>query len=155
MTRFWTQRFAYTACVTVGVVIGLGLYTFNFAEGLSYFSNDPKACVNCHVMRDHYDGWQKASHHTAATCNDCHVPHDLVGKYQVKAENGFWHSYYFTFQNFKEPIRITERNTRVLQQNCIDCHRELVSEIVDRGSAADISNNCLRCHASVGHGPPR
>ena len=67
------------ACV--GFVLGMGAFTFNYAEGTSYLSNDPAACVNCHIMRDQYDGWRKSTHHAAATCNDCHVPHDLVGKY--------------------------------------------------------------------------
>ena len=80
-------------------------------EGFSYLSNDPKACVNCHIMRDHYDGWQKASHHAVATCNDCHTPHDsLSPSTSSKAENGFWHSKGFTLQDFHEPIRIRPRN---------------------------------------------
>jgi cytochrome c nitrite reductase small subunit len=139
----------------VGVVLGLGGYTFVYAEGLSYFSPDPKACVNCHIMRDQYDGWQKASHHIAATCNDCHIPHDFVGKYTVKARNGFWHSYYFTFQNFHEPIQISAGNAAVLQENCITCHASLTYDIRTLGSAGEPSNNCVRCHASVGHGSPR
>jgi cytochrome c nitrite reductase small subunit len=136
-----------------GVILGLGAYTFRYAEGLSYFSNDPKACVNCHIMREHYDGWQKASHHTVAVCNDCHVPHDFARKYLAKAEHGFWHSKGFTLQDFPEPIRIKARSAAHVQENCIKCHAGVVHEIVDRGSAADVSNNCLRCHASVGHGP--
>ena len=36
----------------------------------------------------------KSSHHSAATCNDCHTPHNLFGKCAVKANNGFWHSSY-------------------------------------------------------------
>src|SRR5262245_34154410 len=87
-------------CALVGVVIGLGGYTFHYAEGSSYFSTDPTACVNCHVMREQYDGWRKSSHHAFATCNDCHTPHALVPKYMVKAENGFWHSTAFTLQNY-------------------------------------------------------
>jgi hypothetical protein len=35
-----------------GGVFGLGGYTFVYAEGGSYFSDDPRACVNCHVMRE-------------------------------------------------------------------------------------------------------
>ena len=142
-------------CVLFGVIVGLGSYTFVYAEGGSYFSNDPKACVNCHVMRDAYDGWQKASHHAVAVCNDCHVPHAVVPKLLAKAENGFWHSKGFTLQDFPEPIRIKPRNARILQANCIGCHQETVSEIVAHGSAGDADNNCVRCHAAVGHGPPR
>jgi cytochrome c nitrite reductase small subunit len=138
-----------------GGLLGLGGYTFHYAEGDSYFSDDPKACVNCHVMRDPYDGWQKAGHHAVAVCIDCHLPHNLAGKYLAKAENGFWHSKGFTLQDFHEPIRIKPRNARILQQNCLECHADLVHDIVALGSAGDESNNCLRCHAAVGHGPLR
>jgi len=143
------------ACVLLGAVFGLGVFTFSYAEGGSYFSNDPKSCVNCHIMREPYDAWQKASHHTAAKCNDCHVPHDFVGKYFAKAENGFWHSKGFTLQDFPQPIRIKPKNAAIVQQNCIECHRERVGDITHLGSAGESSNNCLRCHGSVGHGPQR
>jgi hypothetical protein len=53
---------------TVGVALGIGGFTFRYAEGLSYLSADPRACVNCHIMRPEYDAWQKASHHTTAVC---------------------------------------------------------------------------------------
>src|SRR5262245_14163155 len=106
----------------VGVTLGLGGFTFWYGEGLSYFSSDPKGCANCHVMNDHYDSWQKASHHTVATCNDCHVPHDFVGKWVSKGVNGFWHSKGFTLMDFHDPIRIKPHNAAVLQANCIGCH---------------------------------
>jgi cytochrome c nitrite reductase small subunit len=150
-------------CAVVGVMIGTSAYTYSYGEGFSYLSNYPKSCVNCHIMRDHYDGWAKASHHAVATCNDCHTPHDLIGKYTVKAENGFWHSKAFTLQDFRDPLIIRPRNSRVLQGSCVYCHQDLVADIlgnylgsegksprVDGGAA-----NCVRCHASVGHGPAR
>jgi cytochrome c nitrite reductase small subunit len=141
------------ACALLGVPIGLGLFTFTYAEGGSYLSNDPKACVNCHIMRDEYDAWQKASHHIAATCNDCHIPQEFVGKYAEKGRNGFWHSFYFTLQNFHEPIQISDRNSRILRANCLECHRELMSEISGHlGSFGESSLDCLRCHAASGHG---
>ena len=139
----------------VGTVFGLGLYTFWYAQGASYFSSDPRACMNCHIMREHHDSWQRSSHHAHATCNDCHVPHDVVGKYLSKAENGFWHSKGFTLQDFHEPIRIKPKNARILQDNCLGCHQELVGDIVLHGGFADGSNHCVRCHVAVGHGPPR
>src|SRR5437588_1947151 len=114
---------ALVLCLLLGVGLGVGAYTFHYAEGASYFSDNPKACVNCHVMRDVYDGWQKSSHHAAATCNDCHVPHDFLGKWLTKASNGYHHSVAFTLQNFPEPIRIKRANARVLQDNCVACHR--------------------------------
>ena len=60
-----------------------------YAEGASYFSTNPQSCANCHIMREQYDSWQKASHHANAKCIDCHLPHDFVGKYVAKAENGY------------------------------------------------------------------
>jgi cytochrome c nitrite reductase small subunit len=156
----WMQRSGLSAwilflCVAIGAVFGMGLYTFWYAQGLSYFSSDPQACVNCHVMREHFDGWQKASHHAHAKCIDCHLPHDFVGKYIAKAENGFWHSKGFTLQDFHEPIRIKEKNSQILQFNCIHCHQELVGDLIHHGAFDDGSNHCVRCHISVGHGPTR
>src|SRR5947209_7159992 len=121
-------------CVLLGIVLGAGAFTVHYAEGLSYLSNDPKACVNCHIMRDQYDGWQKASHHAVATCNDCHVPHALIPKYLVKAENGFWHSKGFTLQDFPEPIRIRPVSSNILQTNCVYCHHDLVDNILGHDS---------------------
>jgi cytochrome c nitrite reductase small subunit len=106
-------------------------------------------------MRESYDGWQHASHHAHAKCVDCHLPHDFVGKYAAKAENGFWHSKGFTLQDFPEPIRIKPKNSHILQTNCIGCHGEMVSELRTHGAFEDGSNHCVRCHAAVGHGPPR
>lgn len=152
-TRSRDLRIAVLA-VLVGLLVGAGGYTFVYARGYSYLSDDPEACVNCHIMRPQYDGWRKATHHAAATCNDCHVPADFVGRWTTKGKNGFWHSYYFTFQNFHEPIAITEGNRGVLNANCVRCHESLVSEIappVHRGGPDAVS--CVRCHGGVGHEP--
>jgi len=140
---------------SVGVGAGLGTYTFHYAEGLSYFSNDPKACVNCHIMREQYDGWLKSPHHAVATCNDCHTPHDFIGKYLSKAENGYWHSKGFTLQDFHEPIMIRRKNTVVLQRNCVACHQQIVSDINHHAGHSREMLDCMHCHREVGHGPVR
>jgi cytochrome c nitrite reductase small subunit len=144
------------AAVLAGVVLGLGGYTFYYGQGFSYLSDDPKACVNCHIMRDHHDGWSKASHHAFTVCNDCHTPHNLVGKYVTKAENGFWHSYAFTLQNFHDPLIIRPRNARILQRACVDCHGDVADTVLGHGASDDgEAASCVRCHASVGHGPAK
>jgi len=134
----------------VGGIIGLGVLTFSYAEGVSYFSDDPSACVNCHVMRDVFDGWNKSSHKSVATCNDCHTPHTPVAKYAIKAINGWNHSVAFTTGNFPEPIRINQRNRVVAQNNCLYCHADLVAQISHRERAEP--TDCLNCHVGVGHG---
>lgn len=144
--------------VAAGVFAGVGLYTSDYAEATSYLSSDPKACVNCHVMRDEYDAWLKGPHHNQ-TCNDCHVPQDVVGKYLVKAEHGYRHSKGFTLQDFHEPIRITLGSLEVVQANCVRCHEGLVGGIGSahaRGAeVAETGTGCVHCHAGVGHGPMR
>ena len=134
----------------------LGGFTFLYARGGSYLSNDPKACVNCHVMRDMYDSWQKGSHHALATCNDCHLPHDFVGKYIAKMENGYNHGTRFTMQDFHEPIMIHQKNKKIVQANCVSCHQTLIAESVGakRGTHVDHdrSTDCTRCHQQTGHG---
>ncbi|MFP5380550.1 MAG: cytochrome c nitrite reductase small subunit, partial [Vicinamibacteria bacterium] len=115
--------------VAIGLVFGLAGYTFVYARGASYLTNDPAACANCHVMREQYDGWQRSSHRSVAVCNDCHAPHDVIGKYSTKARNGFWHSFYFTTGTFHEPIRITSRNAAVTEGACRTCHADIVSAI--------------------------
>ena len=150
--RFWLGL-ALTG--TIGLFLGLGTYTFTFAHGLSYFSNDPKACMNCHVMREHFDGWQKSPHHAVATCNDCHTPHDFIRKYLTKAENGYWHSKGFTLQDFHEPIMIRSKNVAVLQENCVGCHQQIVDGINTHPGDPQKMLDCLHCHRDVGHGPVR
>jgi len=137
----------------VGGALGTGAYTVRYAEGFSYLSSDPKACVNCHIMREQYDGWQHGSHHAVATCNDCHTPHEPIAKYLIKAENGFWHSKGFTLQDFPEPIRTRPVSVRVLNGACLHCHQELVGDILGHEAAAE--RGCVHGHAAVGHGPQR
>ena len=139
----------------VGVFLGVSGFTFVEARGWSYLSNDPTTCVNCHIMREQYDSWQKSSHHAFAVCNDCHVPHDFFGKYWTKAEHGFRHSWGFTFQNFHEPIQIKDSSRAAVQGNCLRCHQALVSEITHYSAVEKDANNCIRCHSSVGHGANR
>ena len=146
---------ALVLCILVGTLLGTGAFTVRYAEGFSYLSNDPKACVNCHIMRDQYDGWQKASHHAVATCNDCHVPHEIIPKYLIKAEDGFWHSKGFTLQDFPEPIRLRPVSLRILETNCVHCHHDLVNDILGHSSTGSETTDCVRCHAAVGHGPQR
>ncbi|HET9251461.1 MAG TPA: cytochrome c nitrite reductase small subunit [Candidatus Eisenbacteria bacterium] len=140
------------APVALGALLGLGGYTAFYAEGLSYLSSDPEACVNCHVMRDPYDSWRKSTHHAVAVCVDCHLPHDFVGKYAAKIRNGYFHSKGFTLQDFPEPIRITPANAAILQRNCAECHESLVSGILAGHGQHSQEIACVRCHRTAGHG---
>jgi cytochrome c nitrite reductase small subunit len=141
------------ACA-LGVFLGLGLFTFRYAKGLSYFSTDPSACVNCHIMQSQYASWQRSSHHAQAVCIDCHLPADFVPKYIAKAENGYRHAERFTSGNFAEPIFVQPRGAEILEENCIRCHGALVADMRAGSSGHAPGIACVHCHAGVGHGEP-
>jgi cytochrome c nitrite reductase small subunit len=138
--------------VIAGGIVGLGSYTFLYAQGTSYLSDDPKACANCHIMREVYDSYSHGSHKAWAGCNDCHTPHSsFVAKYAVRAINGFNHSLAFTTQNFHEPIQITAMNRDVAQHQCLSCH-ESVTALINHTDSKE-PTDCIRCHDRVGHDP--
>lgn len=140
------------AGAAIGITAGVGGYTFIYAKGSSYLTDDAAACRNCHVMNEQYDGWIKSSHRAVAKCNDCHAPHDIVGKYVTKATNGFRHSFAFTSGRFPEPIHITPHNRQITEHACRNCHHDIVQAIdVMHGEAREVS--CIRCHEGVGHLP--
>jgi cytochrome c nitrite reductase small subunit len=146
-----SSRSAIVLAVLLGLLAGIGGFTFLYANGLSYMSDDPQVCVNCHIMRPQYDSWQKASHHAVATCVDCHLPHGFIRKYLSKAENGYHHSRAFTFQDFHEPIMIQAKASRILQENCVECHGALMHpQLASADGPQEI--RCVHCHAGVGHG---
>ena len=145
------MRYGIALGLSLGLLAGLGGYTFVYARGASYLGNDPSACANCHVMNQQYAGWQRSSHRTVAVCNDCHTPQDMVGKYATKMRNGFWHSFYFTTGDFPDTIRIRSRSLAITEQACRNCHQPVV-DAIDRhriGEADTLS--CVRCHVDVGH----
>jgi cytochrome c nitrite reductase small subunit len=162
----WGKRGLIAAAILgalVGMFGGATAYTAHFASATSYLSEDPKACINCHIMNDQYNSWSSSPHHDRASCNDCHVPHDtLAHKFYVKAEHGYRHSKGFTFQDFHEPIQITKASRDVVVDNCVRCHDSMTHEIRTaaangREDSAGISGgvDCIHCHSSVAHGATR
>jgi cytochrome c nitrite reductase small subunit len=141
--------FSIVLAVMLGVLFGVGLFTFGYGKGASYLSNNPTACANCHVMQGHYDSWLKSSHRHVAVCNDCHLPHNKIGKLVTEADNGFFHSLAFTLENFHEPIQIKPRNRHVTQGACMDCHAAIVHQMLPTDGGETLA--CVHCHSDVGH----
>jgi len=133
--------------VGLGLVIGVGGFTFWYARGYSYFFNNPAYCQNCHIMRGHYNSWRAGSHR-GSTCNDCHLPHDIVGKWVAKADDGFRHSAAFTLKNV-QVLRIIPRDRALLQHNCQRCHEGMAANLLIQHQGKPIV--CTRCHRDVGH----
>ena len=138
--------------IALGLAVGVGAYTFVYARGYSYLTDNPQACANCHVMEEQYSAWLKSSHRNVAVCNDCHTPPQFVGKYLTKARNGFWHSYYFTTGWFDDNIRISDHGSVVTEKACRKCHQEIVEAIEGpHPETKEAQTSCVRCHRSVGH----
>lgn len=135
---------------TIGLAAGVGGYTFLYAKGAAYLTDDPAACANCHLMREQLDGWIKSSHRAVAVCNDCHMPAGFVPRYLTKVSNGFRHSFAFTTGRFLDEIRITPRNREIAEGACRKCHQDIVWAIEGPHPSAS-RLECVRCHASVGH----
>jgi cytochrome c nitrite reductase small subunit len=132
-----------------GLVLGLGVYTFVYAKGYSYLSDNSETCTNCHVMQEQYRGWITGPHRQAAQCNDCHTPPGFAGKYMTKALNGFNHSWAFTTGRYPEPIRAGDRNLKIAENACLNCHGDLFFKAVTAQHRDAI--HCLGCHQNAGH----
>lgn len=140
-----------TGILSLLAVAIVGMYATDFT---AYLGNDASTCNNCHVMDAAYEGWYHGGHRSWATCNDCHTPHDLIPKYFVKAQSGYHHVTAFVFGDIPDAIRAKGSSRDVVQENCIRCHAETVSDIVEgpMAGAADSERYCFECHRSVAHG---
>jgi cytochrome c nitrite reductase small subunit len=147
-----TIALAVVIALALGSAAGTGGYTFIYAKGASYLSDDPASCANCHIMQNHLDAYFKSTHRAVATCNDCHTPSGLIPKYFTKADHGFFHSLAFTTGQFHEPIQMKGRSRAVTEAACRKCHQDIVHDIdLTLLSAANEQMSCTRCHPSVGH----
>ena len=144
--------------VLLGIFAGLGSYVFHIANVPSYLSDNPKTCVNCHIMGPQYATWSHSSHREVAGCSDCHVPNDNILKhYLFKAMDGMRHSYMFSFRLEPQVITIKQAGKDAVQDNCIRCHTYLLDDTKLTTMRPDIHQNigdryCVECHRDVPHG---
>jgi cytochrome c nitrite reductase small subunit len=159
-----TKNFmTYVSIICVVATIGLFAYVVNASKMVSYLSSDPKVCINCHPMNTHYATWQHSSHRGKATCVDCHLPRDsFVKKMIAKSRDGFNHSWAMTFRTYGYNLRITKDAAKRIQANCILCHREAVSQMLENSKlyqsadpGMEIDRLCWDCHRGLPHGITR
>jgi cytochrome c nitrite reductase small subunit len=135
-----------------GAFVGMSAYVVHISNAISYMSEDPKACMNCHIMSPHYASWRHSSHATVATCNDCHVPHDSnLRKYYFKAKDGTRHAALFTLKMEPQVIRATEESKEVIRENCVRCHDDQIDQVFSASHSA-YERSCIDCHREVPHG---
>lgn len=148
--------------ITAGFLLGLAVLVLYIGNATSYLSDDPRACINCHVMTTEYVSWESSSHARVATCNDCHVPHDnFIRKYAFKASDGIRHATMFTLRLEPQVIRIKEAGINVVQENCIRCHETIVqntwikNEVTLDKKEHGEGRFCWECHRETPHGRVR
>ncbi len=140
------------AAVLIGTLLGLSVLLTLTSNAAAYLSDDPKACINCHIMRSHYASWEHSSHARVAVCNDCHVPQDsLIRKLGFKAKDGLRHATVFTMHNEPQAFVAKPDSRRAILDNCQRCHGELTSRLLENGWPQD----CLSCHRDMPHGRSR
>ncbi len=142
----------------LGILVGLFIFMFKISNAGSYLSDEPKTCINCHVMEPQYATWFHSSHRENASCNDCHVPHNnAVSKYFFKAKDGMRHATVFTMRNEPQVMKIKHAGVDVVQKNCKRCHsfvNESVTTLAVNGKNYTHGEGklCWGCHREVPHG---
>jgi cytochrome c nitrite reductase small subunit len=152
-------RWRFPVVILSAVFFGLVFLVLYIGNATSYLSDNPTACVNCHVMTTQYISWQKSSHARVATCNDCHVPQDnIIRTYAFKATDGLRHTTMFTFRLEPQVIRIKEAGINVVQENCVRCHERMIesTSIINKVTLETRSHGegkfCWDCHRETPHG---
>jgi cytochrome c nitrite reductase small subunit len=154
----YQSRWLPYAIVIFGSIVGLSFFLAKESEVVSYMGDDPKTCVNCHVMTSEYNSWMHSSHREATTCNSCHVPHNnIVNKYFFKAKDGLYHASVFTLRQEPQVIFMKEASQEVVQNNCIRCHKQQVTDVklsswLENHDENRTGRKCWDCHREVPHG---
>ena len=158
-THSYTMKVKKTfMIVALGVLVGGGGLFLYLLRAHTYLTDDPAACVNCHIMGPYYATWFHSSHGRDATCNDCHVPQEnFLKKWAFKGKDGTRHIAVFVTRGEKQVLRANDQSAQVIMNNCIRCHTQLNTEFVSAGrvdfmmSKVGEGKACWDCHRNSGH----
>ncbi|MBM7867709.1 cytochrome c nitrite reductase small subunit [Heliobacterium gestii] len=142
----WWQLGLFAAVIAVGIGVLIGRQPL---KGLVYALDRPELCASCHVMEPHYESWYHSAHRTV-NCNDCHTPHNFIGKWFTKARAGIVDTWVYFIGPMPAQFRAKSHTLEILQDNCIRCHETFVSRIGDTRRGGGLY--CFSCHRDVPHG---
>ncbi len=148
----WPRGMQWSVSLIVGAAVGLALVVARISNAVSYLSDSPETCMNCHVMTDAYATWKRGSHARVTVCVDCHVPHENpVAKLAFKGKDGMRHSAVFTLRTEPQVMQLSKGAVPVVQSNCLRCHANQFAMI----RLAETSERaCWNCHDNI-HGKVR
>lgn len=160
--------------LAIGVIAGAG----GLAATAWVFeaTSTDEFCLSCHNHDITYQRYQTTSHYSnasgiSATCADCHIPHDLVGKTgrKIAAIREVWgHVRGVIDTDEKYLAHREEMAERELERfyandsaNCRYCHNAERMDFDLQGSKAarkhakmDESDTCVDCHDGIAHPEP-
>jgi cytochrome c nitrite reductase small subunit len=78
----------------------------------------------------------------------------------AKARDGYRHSVAMTFRTYGYNLRVSADAAKRIQDNCISCHRENVSQMLANSalyekvadSTVQMGRRCWGCHRGLPHG---
>jgi cytochrome c-type protein NapC len=172
-TTRWSLGAIAVTCFAAGVIFWGG---FNTALDLA---NRESFCISCHEMRDNvYEELRGTIHDSnrsgvRATCADCHVPHDWIGKFTRKIQATLHELPHKVLGTIDTPEKFAARRLelathewRRLKANdsreCRNCHdykhmdhsvqAKLAAETHPAAFAA--GKTCIDCHKGIAHRLP-
>ncbi len=106
-------------------------------------------CGRCHAMDFQVSTYLHSPHANAANCGDCHDPHGLVTGSLFAAYTGARDVYRVVTDTTPKEIRATDLSKKVLQNNCLRCHGDIMGDIGD--TSHNSGSFCFHCHHEIVH----
>jgi cytochrome c nitrite reductase small subunit len=106
-------------------------------------------CGRCHVMEEQVSTYLHSPHANAANCGDCHDPHGLVTGSAFAAYTGTRDVYRVVTNTIPPEIRTTNLSKIVIQNNCLRCHGDIMSDIGN--TSHNGGSYCFHCHHEIVH----
>ena len=151
----WTAVPRALRLVTYGAaggICGLAVLASILTNATSYLGDDPKACINCHVMIPQFVSWERSSHREVAHCSDCHIPHDtFLNKWAYKFKSGAVDTDVYITHGEPKVITLKESSVETVKNNCIRCHAEQTMALRIHN---ETDRKCWDCHREMIHGRP-
>ncbi len=133
---------AAAACLGVSALL---LFLLFGPPRLLAYSESPAFCASCHVMEEQHTAWRHGGAHRGIRCVDCHLPNDNAARHYLwKGIDGMKDVIVFHSGRIPDPLTLSRHGQKVVQENCIACHREAVSAMVT-------SRRCWECHQQTRH----
>jgi len=106
-------------------------------------------CGKCHAMDYQVSTYLHSSHAREANCGDCHDPHGLVTGSMYAAYTGSRDVYRVVTNTTPAEIRATEMSKKILQENCLRCHGDIMADVGDTSQNGGVY--CFHCHQGIVH----